>query len=114
VRFRGNKKVIDANMVVVELAMDSVPGAARGAARLEPSSLDVEEMLSASGNDVVGMAKIVGGVRYQAYYPITPASDEFSTATKFWSRKAAASSPSSKTRFLSRTTGRGLWREPST
>jgi 2-oxoglutarate ferredoxin oxidoreductase subunit alpha len=76
VRFRGNKKVIDANMVVVELTMDSVPGAARGAARLEPSSLDVEEMLSASGNDVVGMAKIVGGVRYQAYYPITPASDE--------------------------------------
>lgn len=76
VRFKGNKKVVDANMVVVGLAMESVPKDVRGLAKLDEPKLDVEEMISASGNDVIGMAKIVGGVRYQSYYPITPASDE--------------------------------------
>jgi len=76
VRFKGKQKVVDANMVVVSLAMEGVPKGLRGSARLEDPSLDVEEMISASGNDVIGMAKIVGGVRYQSYYPITPASDE--------------------------------------
>ena len=76
VRFKGNQKVVDANMTVIGLTMESVPKEARGAIKIDEPRLDVEEMISASGNDVVGMAKIVGGVRYQSYYPITPASDE--------------------------------------
>ncbi|MGC9071754.1 MAG: 2-oxoacid:ferredoxin oxidoreductase subunit alpha, partial [Acidilobus sp.] len=75
-RFRGNQRVVDANMRVAEIVMDSTPGDVKGAIRIGEPSIDVEEMVTASGNDVIGMAKIVGGVRYQSYYPITPASDE--------------------------------------
>ena len=75
-RFRGNQRVVSANMTVVDIVRDLVPGSLRGALRLDPPTIGVEEMISASGNDVIAMAKIVGGVRYQAYYPITPASDE--------------------------------------
>ena len=75
-RFRGNQKLVSGNMTVVEIVRDLVPGSLKGALRLDPPSIGVEEMISASGNDVIAMAKIVGGVRYQAYYPITPASDE--------------------------------------
>lgn len=71
-----NPKAIESNMAVVDIVRDEVPKDVKGSLRLDPSALDVEEMISASGNDVIGMAKIVGGVRYQSYYPITPASDE--------------------------------------
>ncbi|MCE4624033.1 MAG: 2-oxoacid:acceptor oxidoreductase subunit alpha [Caldisphaeraceae archaeon] len=35
-----------------------------------------DEYLVVNGNEVVAMGKIVGGLRFQSYYPITPASDE--------------------------------------
>ncbi len=75
-RFKGNEKLVKSNMVVVDIARGLVPSQLRKALQLDPPSIEAEEMISASGNDVIAMAKIVGGVRYQAYYPITPASDE--------------------------------------
>jgi Pyruvate:ferredoxin oxidoreductase and related 2-oxoacid:ferredoxin oxidoreductases, alpha subunit len=44
--------------------------------KLDHSSINMDEFIVSSGNDIVGMGKIVGGVRYQSYYPITPAADE--------------------------------------
>lgn len=35
-----------------------------------------ERRFLVSGNDVVAMGKLVGGLRFQTYYPITPAADE--------------------------------------
>ncbi|MGC9209934.1 MAG: 2-oxoacid:ferredoxin oxidoreductase subunit alpha [Acidilobus sp.] len=75
-RFRGNQRVVEANMKVAEVVLDLIPSDVKGTLRLSEPTIDVEEMITASGNDVIGMAKIVGGVRYQSYYPITPASDE--------------------------------------
>ena len=50
---------------------------------LEKPTLNFKEFLLASGNDVVAMGKIVGGLRYQSYYPITPAADESFTLEKY-------------------------------
>ncbi|MGC8556071.1 MAG: hypothetical protein ACP5NG_03585, partial [Conexivisphaera sp.] len=50
---------------------------------LDPPSIGLGELLVASGNDVVAMAKIVGGLRYQSYYPITPAADESFTLEEY-------------------------------
>lgn len=38
--------------------------------------INQSEFIVASGNDIVAMGKIVGGLRFQSYYPITPAADE--------------------------------------
>ena len=35
-----------------------------------------DDLILAQGNEATGMGKIVGGCRFQTYYPITPASDE--------------------------------------
>lgn len=50
---------------------------------LEASSIGQRELLVASGNDVAAMAKIVGGLRFQSYYPITPAADESFTLEEY-------------------------------
>ncbi len=50
---------------------------------LGKSSLNRGKMVVASGNDFVAMAKLVGGVRFQSYYPITPAADESFTLEKY-------------------------------
>jgi len=47
-----------------------------GLVKLDPPAPRHSKIMVASGNDVVAMGKIVAGVRYQSYYPITPAADE--------------------------------------
>ncbi|MGC9153709.1 MAG: 2-oxoacid:ferredoxin oxidoreductase subunit alpha [Vulcanisaeta sp.] len=51
--------------------------------KLEQPRIKVGSVLVASGNDVIAMAKIVAGVRFQAYYPITPAADESFTLEEY-------------------------------
>ncbi|MEM1588027.1 MAG: 2-oxoacid:ferredoxin oxidoreductase subunit alpha [Candidatus Bathyarchaeia archaeon] len=38
--------------------------------------INKNELMIISGNDAVAMGKIIGGLRFQSYYPITPAADE--------------------------------------
>lgn len=71
-------KVLEMNKVAAKHAYehtadrsDSVPH------QIEPIGLpDDEQRLFLQGTDVVGMAKVVAGCRFQTYYPITPATDE--------------------------------------
>lgn len=44
--------------------------------KLDGARSSIDEVLLVSGNDIVAMGKIVGGLGYQSYYPITPATDE--------------------------------------
>ncbi|HII47913.1 2-oxoacid:ferredoxin oxidoreductase subunit alpha [Pyrobaculum aerophilum] len=69
----GEGEIYQHNKVVAELAGSKIPE--RGALRPGEPSLQGGVLL-ATGNEVVGMAKIVAGVRFQSYYPITPAADE--------------------------------------
>ncbi|WP_252901356.1 hypothetical protein [Vulcanisaeta sp. JCM 14467] len=51
--------------------------------KLDPPRIGVKSVLVASGNDAIAMAKVVAGVRFQAYYPITPAADESFTLEEY-------------------------------
>ncbi|MFB0568184.1 MAG: 2-oxoacid:ferredoxin oxidoreductase subunit alpha [Nitrososphaeria archaeon] len=75
-RFAGRPEVIEQNSFVVDYVSDVVKGKYGSPHELGRSQLGCDELMVASGNDVVAMAKIVGGMRYQSYYPITPAADE--------------------------------------
>jgi 2-oxoglutarate ferredoxin oxidoreductase subunit alpha len=75
-RFRGREHVIEPNMYVVERAKSIVESKVGRLFELEEGSLPYDEVLIASGNEIVAMAKAVAGLRFQSYYPITPAQDE--------------------------------------
>ncbi|ADM28140.1 2-oxoglutarate synthase [Ignisphaera aggregans DSM 17230] len=74
-RFKGRKDIVDANVAIVNSVMSRVRSVTEGI-RLERPSIGVGETMIVSGNDAIAMGKIVAGVGYQAYYPITPAADE--------------------------------------
>ncbi|AAT43585.1 2-oxoacid:ferredoxin oxidoreductase subunit alpha [Picrophilus oshimae] len=72
--FRGKDKVIETNLKVVKSGYDYVKSL-----NLKIDNLEVFERkprLMLSGNDAVTIGKLMGGLRFQTYYPITPASDE--------------------------------------
>lgn len=75
-KFKGKKKIINQNIKLVSRVAALVDGIVREKIVLETPSVESREVLVASGSEVVGMAKIVGGVRFESYYPITPAADE--------------------------------------
>jgi 2-oxoglutarate ferredoxin oxidoreductase subunit alpha len=75
-RFKGKQKIIDANKYIADLVKETVEKEFGAELKLDHSSINMDEFIVSSGNDIVGMGKIVGGVRYQSYYPITPAADE--------------------------------------
>jgi 2-oxoglutarate ferredoxin oxidoreductase subunit alpha len=72
--FRKKPKVIESNIQVIKAAYDYV----------EQSDIKVETLpiypkvprMLLTGNDATAMGKLMGGLRFQTYYPITPASDE--------------------------------------
>ena len=74
-RFRGRRDVVEGNMALAEIVYDAASDL-RGSLALEPPESPPGEYLVVSGNDIVGMGKVVGGLRFQTYYPITPAADE--------------------------------------
>ncbi len=77
------KDLYEHNMYVVKSVMSRVKAELGSPLVLERPSLGARELLVASGNDVVAMAKVVGGLRYQSYYPITPAADESFTLEEY-------------------------------
>jgi len=82
-RFTGNRPIIEHNKFIIDLVSKTVREEHGAPYELNESSLGLERLLVASGNDVVAMAKIVGGLRFQSYYPITPAADESFTLETF-------------------------------
>ncbi|MCX8195572.1 MAG: 2-oxoacid:acceptor oxidoreductase subunit alpha [Acidilobaceae archaeon] len=75
-RFGRRPALSKANKLLTALVAEEVKSLVGSPLRLDEPSIGEEELLLVSGNDAVGMGKIVGGLRYQAYYPITPATDE--------------------------------------
>lgn len=86
--FRSKPKVLDSNIAAANYAYNYV------AEKCDLSSLNytlesrphLTDYLLVQGNQASAMGKIVGGCRFQTYYPITPASDdsEFLEANKIF------------------------------
>lgn len=75
-RFRDRPEIARHNMTIMDMVYEKVVSEYGPLAALPPPHLREKEVMVVSGNDVVAMAKIVGGLRFQSYYPITPAADE--------------------------------------
>ncbi|MCG2895009.1 MAG: 2-oxoacid:acceptor oxidoreductase subunit alpha [Vulcanisaeta sp.] len=71
------------NRAMANIVIEAVKGQFGSELKLDKPSVKVPGVLVASGNDVIAMAKIVAGVRFQAYYPITPAADESFTLEEY-------------------------------
>jgi len=71
------KKVVEINVEAARLAFDYVAKEYGEPETVIPDGPHKgKEVMLASGNDMVAMGKITGGLTFQSYYPITPASDE--------------------------------------
>ncbi|MFQ5743190.1 MAG: 2-oxoacid:acceptor oxidoreductase subunit alpha [Acidobacteriota bacterium] len=74
----GRQKIIDLNVEAVKLAYEFVGDSfdtSKFDFRLKPTHLD-EKRILVNGNQAVAMGKIAGGMSFQSYYPISPATDE--------------------------------------
>ena len=69
-RFSG--EILQHNSAFSKMVMKKVPHMID----LDRPAAYEDKALVLSGNDAVAMAKIAGGLRFQSYYPITPAADE--------------------------------------
>ncbi|MEB3799357.1 MAG: 2-oxoacid:acceptor oxidoreductase subunit alpha [Desulfurococcales archaeon] len=85
--FAGKQKVIKPNVIAAQVAYDyakqNFGGIHREVIPDGPHINTDKPRLVVSGNDVVAMGKIAGGLRVQTYYPITPAADESLYLEKF-------------------------------
>jgi len=75
-KFEGKEKIADQNMFLVKKVSRMVEEEHGTPLELEGSGLDEEELLMVNGNEITGMGKVTAGMRFQSYYPITPAADE--------------------------------------
>lgn len=73
--FAGKRRVIEPNKIAAALAYEYVKES-YGLGTLADGPHKGKVRMVASGNDVVAMGKVVGGLGVQTYYPITPAADE--------------------------------------
>lgn len=75
--FAAKKKVADINVEAAKLAVEYVDSNFGGPKGFLPDGPNTgKKVMLATGNDMVAMGKITGGLTFQSYYPITPASDE--------------------------------------
>ena len=75
-QFSAKPKIIKPNVVAASMAVEHVSELHEGLPRLEDGPLKGKQLMVATGNELVAMAKLVGGLSVQTYYPITPSSDE--------------------------------------
>lgn len=94
-RFAGREKIVETNKFLVTEIMEEVKELYGSPLKLEKSKLNHDELLLVSGNDIVGMGKAVGGLRFQSYYPITPAADESLFLERYESLRANGESKGS-------------------
>ncbi|GAB6947911.1 2-oxoacid:ferredoxin oxidoreductase subunit alpha [Vulcanisaeta sp. JCM 16161] len=73
--FTGRRgKLLEYNKAIVEVVYDYAKPIKSGIS-LQPIKRDVRAII-VNGNEAVAIGKILGGLRFQTYYPITPAADE--------------------------------------
>ncbi len=75
-QFSAKPKIIKPNVVAASMAVEHVSGLVEDREELDDGPLKGKELMVATGNELVAMAKLVGGITVQTYYPITPSSDE--------------------------------------
>ncbi|MGQ4916081.1 MAG: 2-oxoacid:ferredoxin oxidoreductase subunit alpha [Candidatus Asgardarchaeia archaeon] len=75
-RLIGREKIIKHNMDLIGNIVKEVKDIVGEPLKLKVPEVKNKEILVASGNEIIAMGKIVGGLRLQTYYPITPAADE--------------------------------------
>ncbi len=84
-RFKGKQKIIENNREIIQMVIDKLESEVKNAFTLAKPNLNKSELMVVSGNDITAIGKIVGGLRFQSYYPITPAADEsFYIEEKEW------------------------------
>jgi len=75
--FKGRPSVIKANILMIDEVINHLRGSlGKPLLTLDKPEIIYDEVLVVTGNEAVAMGKVVGGLRYQSYYPITPAADE--------------------------------------
>jgi len=75
--FRSKAEVAEMNVRGARKAYDLVHGKFEGYPyRLQPIDFHGEKRALMTGAQAIGLGKVLGGMRVQTYYPITPASDE--------------------------------------
>ncbi|GGM77923.1 2-oxoacid:ferredoxin oxidoreductase subunit alpha [Thermogymnomonas acidicola] len=72
--FANKEQVVKLNVAVVQAAYEFCMN--KGLAGKELPELKVGKRFLLTGNDGSAIGKVLGGLRFQTYYPITPASDE--------------------------------------
>ncbi|MEM0123578.1 MAG: 2-oxoacid:ferredoxin oxidoreductase subunit alpha [Conexivisphaerales archaeon] len=77
-RFKSGE-VYEHNLAFSKIVIKQV----KGSISLDKPIMGGGKRLVVSGNDAVAMAKVVGGLRFQSYYPITPAADESFTLEEY-------------------------------
>jgi len=75
-QFARKEKVVKINVIAARIAVEYVKEVYGPSERLPDGPHRGKTRMIASGNDVVGMGKIVAGLGFLSYYPITPSSDE--------------------------------------
>ena len=81
-QFRERRHLIEHNMALYELVYDSI-ATFRNIVKVDAPRIALNKLMILTGNDAIAIAKIIAGVRYQSYYPITPAADESFTIEKY-------------------------------
>ncbi|KAA8922198.1 2-oxoacid:ferredoxin oxidoreductase subunit alpha [Thermoplasma sp.] len=75
--FKGKQQVVEENVKVVDASYRFAEDS-KVAGKTLPA-LPTPRKLLLTGNDASALGKLLGGLRFQTYYPITPASDESTT-----------------------------------
>ncbi len=75
--FGGRKKIVNMNVAASKTAAEYASTKFQNgfAYRLQDVKTN-EKRILARGTDIVALGKILGGLRFETYYPITPAADE--------------------------------------
>jgi len=75
-QFGGRPKIVASNVAAAKVAYEFMVKTVGSVRELPEGPHKGRVRMLASGNEVVAMAKIVGGLTFETFYPITPASDE--------------------------------------
>ncbi|MEN2999156.1 MAG: 2-oxoacid:acceptor oxidoreductase subunit alpha [Acidilobaceae archaeon] len=75
-QFGARPKVVKPNLIAARIAMEYVESNYGKQKALPDGPHRGRSRMLASGNDIVAMGKVLGGLNFQTFYPITPSSDE--------------------------------------
>ncbi|MCS7115952.1 MAG: 2-oxoacid:ferredoxin oxidoreductase subunit alpha [Nitrososphaerota archaeon] len=74
--FQEKSKVVEMNIFAMKLAYEYAKKNFSDFKYKLKSSSSIDNKIFLSGNQAVAIGKVLGGCRFQTYYPITPAADE--------------------------------------